>query len=140
MKFIILILLSPIIIFSQINESATGEWIKKGDGYEYKLKTLKLDSNSYEFEFEGWHKAYDHLINDTTIFSGSIEGVGYIFIKEGNFGIYYDTGRDFYYDGEEICKMIFFFKEENIIKLATDNCWGIYGGYGINWDGEYFKK
>ena len=140
MKFIILIVLVPIISFSQINESTTGEWIKKGKGYEYKLRILQLDSNLYEFEFEGWHKAYDHFINDTTVFSGSIEGVGYIFIKEGNLGIYDDIGRDLYDDGMETCKIIFFFKEENIIKVGTDNCWGIYGGYGINWGGKYFRE
>ena len=139
MKYIILIILAPIISFSQINESTTKEWIKKGKGYEYKLRTLQLDSNSYKFEFYGWHKAYDHLINDTTVFSGNIEGRGYIFIREGNFGFYDDIRRDVYNNEMETCKIIFFFKEEDHIQVATDNCWGIYGGYGINWDGEYFQ-
>ena len=137
---LILLSLIPFLCLSQNN--IDGEWIKEGKGYKYTLKINHLDSNAYEFELEGWEKAYDTFINDTTTFPGEIKGEGYIFYKEDKLGLFNDAGRlfdgkDFYY-GEEPCKIFFMFRE-NYIKLASKDCRGWYGGYGINWNGKYLK-
>ena len=139
MKIIILSLI-PCLSLSQDN--IDGEWIKEGKGYKYTLKINHLDSNAYEFELEGWERAYDNFINDTTTFPGEIKGDGYIFYREDDIGLFNDAGRlfdgeDFYY-GEEPCK-IFFMIKQNYIKLASMDCGGWYGGYGINWNGKYLK-
>lgn len=141
---IILLSLLPFLCLSQNN--LDGEWTKEGEGYKYTLKINHLDSNAYEFELEGWEKAYDTFINDTTIFPGEIKGEGYVFYKEDNFGFFNDDGRLFdgedFYEGLKPCNIIFFFKE-NYIKLASEGCkgwYGGYGGYGINWSGKYFNK
>ena len=78
MKIIILSLI-PFLSLSQDNIDV--EWIKEGKGYKYTLKINHLDSNAYEFELEGWEKAYDNFINDTTTFPGEIKGDGYIFYR-----------------------------------------------------------
>ena len=139
-----LILLSLIPFLSLSQNNIDGEWIKEGKGYKYTLKINHLDSNAYEFELEGWEKAYDTFINDTTTFPGEIKGEGYIFYREDDLGLFNDAGRrnsdgkDFY-GGLDPCTIFFLFRE-NYIKLAGKNCWGWYGGYGINWNGTYLKN
>ena len=140
MKIIILSLI-PFLSLSQDN--INGIWIKEGNKYKYILKINHLDSNTYEFELEGWEKTYDNFINDSTIFTGEIKGEGYIFYREEELGFFNDAGRlfdgeDFYY-GEEPCK-IFFMLKQSYIKLASMDCAGWYGGYGINWNGKYLKN
>ena len=95
MKIIILSLI-PFLSLSQDN--INGIWIKEGNKYKYILKINHLDSNTYEFELEGWEKTYDNFINDSTIFTGEIKGEGYIFYREKRLGFFNDAGRLF--DGE----------------------------------------
>ena len=61
-----------------------------------------MDSNTYEFELEGWQKAYDTFINDTTIFPGEIKGEGYIFYKEDKLGLFNDAWRLFEIFSEDL--------------------------------------
>ena len=57
---------------------------------------------------------------------------------------YSDDGREFeegwslYYEGEERCKVYFEFNKDSI-KVKTEACSLIYGGFGVSFDGEYLS-
>ena len=65
-------------------------------------------------------------------------------VKE-NQAVYSDDVREFeegwslYHEGEERCKVYFQFNKHSI-KVKTEACSLVYGGFGVSFDGEYIQK
>ena len=137
---LLILLLSPIFVFSQSAEMIEEEFVKKSKLFKYTLSIAHSDSNSYAFEIIGLEKSYDSFIKDTTMYYGEMKGDGFSFTLNEGMGEFVDTGRlwegkDFY-EGLDPCSIVFIF-EENYVILFCVNCSGWFGGYGINWSGKY---
>ncbi len=46
-------------------------------------------------------------------------------------------GRPLYHEGEEPCELIFKKTGKNTLLIGERNCYMIYGGAGVKWEGEY---
>ena len=139
--FIFLIIFISSISCSYQNDYS-GVWKSNGKTFENLLILEKIKGNKYSFSFNGWRKSYDHFTRDTTIFSGQMIGNSCKIIIEDEHAKYIDSkdkttdGFRLYNESEEPCEVFFDFRE-NKIKIKTEYCHLIYGGYGVLFDGEY---
>ena len=126
------------------NHDYTGTWKSKGDVFENTLILKKIKGNQYSFSFDGWRKSYDHFARDTMKFMGQMNDKEFTIEVKNNYAEYADSkektadGSNLYHKGEEPCKIIFNFSN-NTIKVKTENCHLIYGGFGVLFDGDYKK-
>ena len=123
----------------------SGNWESKGDVFENILVLKKIKDNSYKFSFKGWRKSYDYYSRDTVKFFGNMNDDEFkVTIKEG-YAEYIDSkdrttdDLKLYNEKEEPCKILFDFRKNNI-KVKTEDCHLIYGGFGVLFDGEYSTK
>ena len=123
----------------------SGSWESRGDVFENILVLEKIKKNSYKFSFKGWRKSYDHFSRDTVKFFGNMNNDEFkVTIKDG-YAEYIDSkdmttdDLKLYNEKEEPCKILFEFRE-NIIKVKTEDCHLIYGGFGVLFDGKYSNK
>ena len=69
----------------------------------------------------------------------------FIIKVKDNQAVYSDEGREFeegwslYHEGEERCKVYFEYNKDSI-KVKTEACSLVYGGYGVSFDGLYKSK
>jgi hypothetical protein len=108
---LLILLLSPIFVFSQSAEMIEEEFVKKSKLFKYTLSIAHSDSNSYAFEIIGLEKSYDSFIKDTTMYYGEMKGDGFSFTLNEGMGEFVDTGRlwegkDFY-EGLYPCSIVF---------------------------------
>ncbi len=143
-KLLLILLCLPMIGFGQDN--ITGIWVDKGKGYENTLILSKVQGsdNSYSFSFDGYRVSYDYFSKDTVRFFGQMSNPVFIIQVKNNKAHYdddvqeFEEGWEIYNEGEERCNVYFTFKEKSII-VKTELCSLIYGGFGVSFDGEYFK-
>lgn len=143
MKNAILLIL---VTFLGCNQSMdySGSWIYSGDNFENTLTLEKIEGNeeTYKFIFKSWRISYDVLTKQNIKFSGGMNDEVFIIEVKKNQAVYSDNMRDFeegwslYNDGEERCKVYFEFQKD-YIKVKTEACSLIYGGFGVSFDGEY---
>ena len=123
-----------------------GTWVSSGDNFENKLILEKIEDkqNRYRFVFYGWRTSYDSFTKQDIKFSGEMNDEIFIIDIKNNKANYSDDGRQFeegwnlYRKGEERCRVYFEFCR-NSIKVETNSCSMIYGGFGVSFDGQYKK-
>ena len=128
-----------------LNHDYTGTWECKGEVFENILILKKIKGNKYSFSFDGWRKSYDHFARDTMKFLGQMNDKEFTIEINDSYAEYADSrektadGSRLYHEGEKPCKIFFGFINSNI-EVKTENCHLIYGGFGVLFDGEYYKK
>ena len=143
MKNAILLIL---IIFLSSKQSTdySGTWINSGNNFENTLTLEKIegDLNTYKFSFDGWSKSYDYFTDQEVKFLGGMNNEVFIIEVKENQAVYsddvleFEEGRSIYNEGEERCKVYFEFNKYSI-KVITEACSLIYGGFGVSFDGDY---
>jgi len=141
----ILLLTSPFIGFSQY-DSYIGKWVDSGEGFENSMLLKKIEgkNNSYKFSFFGWRRSYDTYAREIINFPGQMLADHFVIEITDNKAYYTDDvlilDEEFplYNEGEERCNLYFKFNKETI-EVKTEFCHGIYGGYGVFFDGTYKK-
>lgn len=139
---ILLILLTSLSIKQSTDYSGT--WVNSGDKFENKLTLEKIegDLNTYKFSFDGWRKSYDSFTDQEVKFLGGMNDEVFIIELDENQAVYSDDLREFkedwslYNEGEQRCKVYFEFNKDSI-KIITEACSLIYGGFGVSFDGDY---
>lgn len=139
---ILLILLT--FLSSKQSADYSGSWINSGDNFENTLTLEKIEGtqDTYKFSFNGWRISYDFLAKQNIKFSGGMDDEVFIIEVKNQKAKYSDDVRDFneefplYNEGEERCKVCFEFNKESI-KVKTEACSLIYGGFGVSFDGTY---
>ena len=142
---ILLILLT--FLSSKQSTDYSGSWINFGDNFENTLTLEKIEGkeDTYKFTFNGWRISYDVYAKQNIKFSGGMNDEVFIIKVKGNQAVYSDDGREFeegwslYHEGEERCKVYFEYNKDSI-KVKTEACSLIYGGFGVSFDGEYIQK
>lgn len=141
------ILLITLTIFSSKQSTDySGFWINSGDNFENTLTLEKIEGkeDTYKFTFNGWRISYDVYAKQNIKFSGGMNDEVFIIKVKDNQAVYSDDGREFeegwslYNEGEERCKVNFEFNK-NSIKVKTEACSLIYGGFGVSFKGDYKK-
>jgi hypothetical protein len=158
-NLISLIYIIPLLIFSQ-NIDYTGEWtdssptstvssikIIPGEKFENTLTLKKIQDkeNSYKFTFFGWRDSYDRYAKQVIKFSGEMLADHFVIEVIDNKAYYNDNSLvedgelPLYSEGEERCRVYFSFCKDSI-KVQTQHCNFIYGGFGVTFDGTYKKN
>ena len=158
-NLISLIYIIPLLIFSQ-NIDYTGEWsdssptstvssikIIPGEKFENTLTLKKIQDkeNSYKFTFFGWRDSYDRYAKQIIKFSGEMLADHFVIEVIDNKAYYNDNSLvedgelPLYSEGEERCRVYFSFCKDSI-KVQTQHCNFIYGGFGVTFDGTYKKN
>ena len=123
----------------------SGVWESKSNTFENTLELERIHGDKYRFSFNGWTKSYDHFLRDTTKFLGFMNDDDFIIVIQDGYAEFIDSkdkledGYKLYAEDEETCKLFFQFRK-NKLKVKTEDCHLIYGGYGVLFDGEYFKR
>ena len=146
MKFTILLIFIAFLSCKQSTDYS-GSWVSSGNKFENTLSLEKIDGkpNTYKFSFNGWRKSYDSFTNQEIKFSGGMNNEVFIIEVKENQAVYSDDVREFeegwslYHEGEERCKVYFDFNKHSI-KVKTEACSLVYGGFGVSFDGDYLKK
>lgn len=142
---ILLILLT--FLSSKQSTDYSGSWVSSGDNFENTLSLEKIegDFNTYKFSFNGWRISYDTFADQKIKFSGGMNNEVFIIEVKENQAVYSDDVREFeegwslYHEGEERCKVYFEFNKDSI-KVKTEACSLVYGGFGVSFGGEYIQK
>lgn len=142
---ILLILLTFLSCKQSIDYS--GSWVSSGDKFENTLTLEKIEGteDTYKFTFNGWRISYDVYTKQNIKFSGGMNDEIFIIRVKDNQAVYSDDGREFekgwslYNEGEERCKVYFEFNKDSI-KVKTEACGLVYGGFGVSFDGGYIQK
>ena len=146
MKNDILLILLTFLGYNQTTDYS-GSWVSSGDNFENTLTLEKIEGNkdTYKFTFNGWRISYDVYAKQNIKFSGGMNDEVFIIKVKDNQAVYSDDGREFeegwslYHEGEERCKVYFEYNKDSI-KVKTEACSLIYGGFGVSFDGEYIQK
>ena len=141
---ILLILLT--FLSSKLSTDYSGSWVSSGDNFEntLTLEKIKGKKDAYKFTFNGWRISYDVYAKQNIKFSGGMNDEVFIIKVKDNQAVYSDDGREFeegwslYREGEERCKVYFEFSKDSI-KVKTEACSLVYGGFGVFFDGEYIQ-
>ena len=139
---ILLILLT--FLSSKQSADHSGSWVSSDDNFENTLTLEKIEDkeDTYKFSFNGWRISYDVYAKQNIKFSGSMNDEVFIIKVKDNQAVYSDDGREFeegwslYHEGEERCKVYFEYNKDSI-KVKTEACSLIYGGFGVSFDGLY---
>ena len=148
MKELLLILsiTLPFIGFGQ-DENYEGEWSASGEEFKNTMMLEKVDGKEdlYKFSFFGWRNSYDTYARQIIKFSGTMTNDVFVIEVKDNEAHYNDHDLQvldeelpLYCDGEERCNVYFRFDKETI-KVRTEFCNMIYGGFGVSFDGTYKK-
>ena len=143
MKNVILLILLTFLGYNQSTDYS-GSWVSSGDNFENTLTLEKIEDkeDTYKFSFNGWRISYDVYAKQDIKFSGEMNDEVFIIKVKDNQAVYSDDGREFeegwslYREGEERCKVYFEFNKDSI-KVKTEACSLVYGGFGVSFDGEY---
>lgn len=141
---ILLILLT--FLNSKLSTDYSGSWVSSGDNFENTLTLEKIEGkkDAYKFTFYGWRISNDVYAKQDIKFSGEMNDEVFIIKVKDNQAVYSDDGREFeegwslYHEGEERCKVNFEFNKDSI-KVKTEACSLIYGGFGVSFDGLYSR-
>ena len=139
---ILLILLT--FLSSKLSTDYSGTWVSSGDNFENTLTLEKIEGkkDAYKFTFYGWRISYDVYAKQNIKFSGVMDNEVFIIKVKDNQAVYSDDGREFeegwslYREEEERCKVYFEFSKDSI-KVKTEACSLVYGGFGVSFDGYY---
>ena len=139
---ILLILLT--FLSSKQSADHSGSWVSSDDNFENTLTLEKIEDkeDTYKFSFNGWRISYDVYAKQNIKFSGGMNDEVFIIKVKDNQAVYSDDGREFeegwslYHEGEERCKVYFEYNKDSI-KVKTEACSLIYGGFGVSFDGLY---
>ena len=142
---ILLILLT--FLSSKLSTDYSGTWVSSGDNFENTLTLEKIEGkkDAYKFTFYGWRISYDVYAKQNIKFSGVMDNEVFIIKVKDNQAVYSDDVREFeegwslYHEGEERCKVYFEYNKDSI-KVKTEACSLIYGGFGVSFDGLYKSK
>ena len=145
MKNAILLILLTFLGYNQSTDYS-GSWVSSGDNFENTLTVKKIEEkkDTYKFTFNGWRISYDVYAKQNIKFSGEMNDEVFIIKVKGNQAVYSDDGREFeegwslYREGEERCKVYFEFSKDSI-KVKTEACSLVYGGFGVSFDGVYLR-
>ena len=145
MKNVILLILLTFLSSKQ-SSNYSGTWISSGDKFENTLSLEEVEGmqETYKFSFNGWRISYDFLAKQNIKFSGVMDDEVFIIEVKNQKAKYSDDGREFeegwslYHEGEERCKVYFEFNKDSV-KVKTEACSLIYGGFGVSFDGEYLS-
>ena len=140
---LILLLTLQLIGFSQ-SDNYTGKWSASGEGFENTMILEKIEgkNNLYKFSFFGWRSSYDTYAREIIKFPGEMINDIFIIEIQDNKAHYNDDtlvlDEEFplYKEGEKRCILYFKFNKETI-EVRTEFCHGIYGGFGVLFDGIY---
>ena len=143
MKNAILLILLTFLGYNQ-STYYSGSWVSSGDNFENTLSLEKIEGkeDTYKFTFYGWRISYDVYAKQDIKFSGEMNDEVFIIKVKDNQAVYSDDGREFeegwslYRKGEERCKVYFEFSKDSI-KVKTEACSLVYGGFGVSFDGTY---
>ena len=143
MKNAILLILLTFLGYNQ-STYYSGSWVSSGDNFENTLSLEKIEGkeDTYKFTFYGWRISYDVYAKQDIKFSGEMNDEVFIIKVKDNQAVYSDDGREFeegwslYREGEERCKVYFEFSKDSI-KVKTEACSLVYGGFGVSFDGTY---
>ena len=146
MKFTILLIFIAFLSSKQ-SVDYSGSWDSSGDNFEntLTLEKVKGEQDTYKFSFNGWRISYDVYAKQNIKFSGGMNDEVFIIKVKDNQALYSDDGREFeegwslYNEGEERCKVYFEFNKDSV-KVKTEACSLIYGGFGVSFGGEYIKN
>ena len=146
MKNAILLILLTFLGYNQSTDYSCS-WVSSGDNFENTLTLEKIvgKKDTYKFTFYGWRISYDVYAKQNIKFSGGMNDEVFIITLKDNQAVYSDDGREFeegwnlYHQGEERCKVYFEFNKDSI-KVKTEACSLVYGGFGVSFDGEYIQK
>jgi len=143
MKNAVLLILLTFLDYNQVTDYS-GSWVSSGDNFENTLTLEKIEGkkDTYKFTFNGWRISYDVYAKQNIKFSGGMNDEVFIIKVKDNQAVYSDDGREFeegwnlYGEGEERCKVYFEFSKDSI-KVKTEACSLVYGGFGVSFDGTY---
>lgn len=146
MKNALLLILLTFLSSKQLADYS-GSWVSSGDNFENTLTLDKIEDKEdiYKFSFNGWRISYDVYAKQNIKFSGGMNDEVFTIKVKDNQAVYSDDGREFeeewslYHEGEERCKVYFEYNKDSI-KVKTEACSLIYGGFGVSFDGEYIQK
>ena len=158
-NLISLIHIIPLLVFSQ-NTDYSGEWtdsspastvssvrIIPGEKFEntLTLEKIKDEENSYKFTFFGWRDSYDRYAKQVIKFSGEMLADHFVIEVIDNKAYYNDDSLvedgelPLYNEGEERCKVYFEFNKDSV-KVKTEACSLVNGGFGVSFDGAYTRE
>ena len=143
MKYIILLIFITSLSCKQ-STNYSGSWMSAGDHFENTLTLEKVEGkqDTYKFSFNGWRRSYDIFAKQNIKFLGGMDDEVFVIEVKENQAKYSDDGREFseefplYNEGEERCKIYFEFSKDSI-KVKTEACSLVYGGFGVSFDGTY---
>ena len=134
---VIFAFIAPSLFSQEDNSKWQGLWIRAqpdtvileisfpvADSFEFKMTSFNPDFYGYIGGNDFASSKYAHIRGKHAYFNdtGAIS-----------------DGRPLYYEGEEPCDIVFMPGRRSRLSVKEKNCWGIYGGSGVSWEGKYKK-